>query len=181
VTSPTIELKLIAVAMTFSWENFILTVIPDLLNDYSNLTINLDIVFVSHQHLETQKIGQGDIDWLKKSKARILEVKDFHSKYKRQFKQRFNFRAKTYFNLPHWHGWLFNEDHLFLGRTSWEIYENNLPILKVGQNKYRHFSNPGENDEAAERIELFRNWHKYYFNYASEWVVGEPIKSKRIK
>jgi len=179
IASPTIDLKLIAVAMTFSWDNFILTVIPDLLGDFPTLTINLDILFVSHEHLKSLKIGHGDIDWLKKSEDRINEVKEFYNKYKKLFKRRFNFRAKTYSNLPHWHGWLFNEDHLFLGRTSWDIYENNLPILKVGQNKYRHFENPNENNEASERIELFRNWHKYYFDFASEWIVGNSIKSKK--
>lgn len=177
IASPTIDLKLIAVAMTFSWEHFILTVIPDLLDDFPTLTINLDIVFVSHKHLQTLKIGHGDIDWLKKSEDRVAEVKEFHQKYRKRFGKRFNFRAKTYANLPHWHGWLFNEDHLYMGRTSWDIYENNLPILKVGQNKYRHFEEPNENVEASERIELFKNWHKYYFGFASEWVVGNSTKS----
>jgi len=178
ITAPTIDLKLIAVAITFSWDNFVLTVIPDLLNDYPNLILNLDILFVSHEHLKAQKIGMGDIDWVKKSKERVVEVKDFYNRYRKQYEKRFNFRAKVYSNIPHWHGWLFNEDHLFLGRTSWEIYEKNLPILKVGQNKYRHFSDPSENSEAAERIELFKNWHKYYFDFASEWVAGNTPKAR---
>lgn len=179
IASPTIDLKLIAVAMTFSWEHFILTVIPDLLGDYPTLTINLDIVFVSHKHLQTLKIGHGDIDWLKKSEERIAEVREFHRKYRKRFGRRFNFRAKTYGNIPHWHGWLFNEDHLYMGRTSWDIKGNNLPILMVGQNKYRHFEDPDENIEASERIELFKNWHRYYFDFASEWIVGNSTRSRK--
>ena len=172
VTSLRIDLKLIAVAMTFSWDNFIITEIPDLLKSYPDLTINLDIVFVNHIFLENQPIGHGDIDWVKKSKDRIIELQEFHTKYKKQYSNRLNLRAKIYSNLPHWHGWLFNDDHLFLGRTSWNIEKDGQPILKVGQNKYRHFSNPRENDEALERIELFKSWHQYYFDFSSEWVIG---------
>jgi hypothetical protein len=172
-TSSTVRLKLIAVAMTFSWEFFIATEIPSILHDFPNAQIELDILFLDHKFLETQNIGRLDIDWKKKCKDRLSDVNEF-AKQCSLYNGRLKFQAKVYQNLPHWHGWLVNGDHLFLGRCDW-LYGNELPVLRVGQNKYRHFDT--SNSESTELINLFGNWQRYYFEFASEWVCDSSNTS----
>lgn len=172
---PVVRLKLIAVAMTFSWEFFISTFIPLILEN-SKAKIELDILFLDWNYLKNDINPRiTDIDWVSKSKTRLDEVKNFSKKYK-QFKSRFSFRAKVYRNLPHWHGWLINNDHLFLGRTDW-IFDGDdtRPELRVGQNEYRHFDK--SSSEGSRRINLFELWQKYYFDFASDTVCDNTSES----
>lgn len=173
VGSYTVRLKLIAVAMTFSWEYFIATEIPSIMDEFPNAQIELDILFLDYKFLETQNMGRLDIDWKKKCQDRISDVHDFSKRCSR-YHGRLKFRAKVYRNLPHWHGWLVNGDHLFLGRCDW-LYGDGLPALRVGQNKYRHFDT--SNSESTELINLFGSWQRYYFEFASELVCDSSNAS----
>ena len=84
---------------------------------------------------------------------------------------RFIFTARNYRNLPHWHGVLVNDEHLFLGRTDWKCPNGN-PELAVGQNKYRYYNTAEERGE--DRVKLFLNWHKYYTEFASTLICSIP-------
>jgi hypothetical protein len=86
-----------------------------------------------------------------------------------RYKGRLIFTARTYKNLPHWHGLLVNEEQLFQGRTNWHFIEQK-PTLTVGGNRYRYFNSLDA--EGTERIELFGNWHRYYFDFASQEVCS---------
>lgn len=168
IEKPKVKLKLIAVAMTFSWK-FIVSKLPKILQQYSTAEIDVEVAFIQPEHLDSLGLAHQEINWTAESQMRINEVKEFAKLCHDQYQGRLKFTAKTYKNLPHWHGWLVNEDFLFLGRTNWQ-FPNNHPKLLVGQNKYRYFDNTSI--EGSERIQLFANWQRYYFQYASEEICS---------
>ena len=157
----TIDLQLIAVSMTFSWEYFVITRIPEILDKHKKAKATIRVAFIDPAFLEEAGIGKGRVDWVSKGKQRLDDVRSFIPECAK-YDGRLHFMATTYCNLPHWHGWLFNGEHLFLGRTDW-VFDNegNAPELRVGQNEYRHFD--ANSTEGARRIDLFARWQKYYF------------------
>jgi cell division protein FtsL len=162
---PEIKLKLLAVAMTYSWRNFVTTKIPRILEQYTDVNIKLEILFANHAFLKSIPMIIENEDWAEESKKREKDIEDF-VRYCKQFQGRIQITARTYNNLPHWHGWLVNDRHLFLGRVKW-AFSNEGPILKVGQNEYRHFDRKA-GKESQDRIKLFQQWYRYYFQYASK-------------
>ena len=129
--------------------------------------MKMDVLFVDPNFLKGRVVVATDDRWVNTSRRRLTEVKQFATDCQRDYQSRLEFRARIYRNLPHWHGWLLNDEHLFLGRTDWE-YKFDQPHLRVGQNKYRHFDM--SNKEGQERIELFKSWQKYYFDHKSTLV-----------
>lgn len=180
-----LELKLIAVAMTFSWD-FILEKLPDILDreEFSAVSINLSVCFVDCMHLADPglKISKEGRKWAKISKERERDIREYRNTMER-FGSRFTCDFRTFANLPHWHGWLVTEQssesdtkssvdeeiitHLFLGRTKWEHNypktnkKRPLPKLTVGQNEYRLYTD--QTEQGRRRISLFEGWHTYYF------------------
>jgi Cu/Ag efflux protein CusF len=163
---PRVDLKLIAVAMTYSWDGFITISIPALLG--KGVSVNLEVVFVDPIFLRDLKLVNRGVDWAEKSALRMTEVIQF-AELCEKFDGRFRFVAKTYRNLPHWHGWLVNDEHLFLGRTRWDFADGHK-VLTVGQNEYRYFDTSIK--EGQERIELFLQWFKYYSKFPYENIVS---------
>jgi hypothetical protein len=178
IKEPLVDLKLIAVAMTFSWDFFIVTAIPRILRNFHTSKIKLDVLFVDYKHLNLAKTGKDGVNWGEISEIRLKEVREFASRCQ-DYNGRLVFTAKTYKNIPHWHGWLINDQHLFLGRTDWTFDgKDNKPQLRVGQNEYRHFD--GTSAEGARRIDLFQRWQKYYYEFASEPIVNSEDLAKNM-
>lgn len=168
IDNPRIDLKIIAVAMTFSWR-FINVDIPKILRQYTTATVNLQALFIDHEFLATLPLANYDVDWAKESEFRTNQVQRFAVTGSKRFGNRLLMVAKTYKNLPHWHGVLVNDEHLFLGRTNW-LFPDGKPELTVGQNKYRYFNT--SSPKGSERVELFKNWHKYYFDFVSTQICS---------
>jgi hypothetical protein len=172
INHPTIDLKIMAVAMTFSWQFFIVPTLPRLLQRYPGLHINLGILFVDHHHLELLNLKNADVDWVAISKQRVNDIWNF-CQGAEDFQGRLSVTAKTYRNLPHWHGLMINNEHLFLGRTNW-AFPRNEPKLTVGQNIYRYFNRTSP--EGGQRIDLFSNWYRFYSEHASDQICStSPI------
>ncbi|MFN6568659.1 hypothetical protein [Dendronalium sp. ChiSLP03b] len=159
-----IEIKVIAVAMTFSWR-FICDKVPKILRDYPDSYANIELTFVDHQYLEDLNLENYDINWSEESKQRIRDINNFINGLPEQLSDRLCIVARVYKNLPHWHGFLIDDEYLFLGRTDWSFFRDK-PKLTVGQNKYRYFDR--SSSTGIERIELFKDWHKYYLQFGSE-------------
>jgi hypothetical protein len=166
IEAPKVELKLMAVAMTFSW-NFVVTKIPRILQDFPKAQIEIKVVFVDPEHLASLNLAAYEIDWVQESRQRVKEAQEFAKLCQQQFRARILFTVKVYRNLPHWHGWLVDDKYLFLGRTNWDFL-NHYPKLLVGQNKYRYFDTSSA--EGSERIDLYKHWHRYYFASSSDAV-----------
>ncbi|MBK9207786.1 MAG: hypothetical protein IPL71_05590 [Anaerolineales bacterium] len=184
-----LELKLIAVAMTFSWD-FIVDKLPKILEhkDFESVSVNLSVCFVDCDYLSNLNISTEGRNWGDISRRAEKSIPGF-KKLMRKFDNRFTCEFHTYENLPHWHGWLVTErgfnnnpsnnedvvEYLFLGRTRWEnitgdnLKRKNLPKLTVGQNEYRLYTN--ETKQGRSRISLFEQWHAYYF----ERVIKKKI------
>lgn len=162
-TSP-IEIKIIAVSMTFSW-GLIRYRLPKMLKDYPDARINIEVLLVDSTYLESLDLENYDFNWAEESKQRVKQVNDFVTGLPEPLSNRLTISARLYKNLPHWHGILINNECLFIGRTDWE-FPTGKPKLSVGQNKYRYFDR--SSSLGSERINLFVNWHKYYFQFASK-------------
>ena len=168
IGDPKIDLKIIAVAMTFSWR-FINVDIPQILRQYTTATVNLQALYIDHEFLATLPLANYDVDWAKVSEFRTSDFQRLAVTGLKQFGNRLLMEARIYKNLPHWHGVLVNDEHLFLGRTNW-LFPDGKPELTVGQNKYRYFNT--SSPRGGERVDLFKNWHKYYFDFVSTQICS---------
>jgi hypothetical protein len=170
IDTPTVNIKIIAVAMTFSWP-FIIDTVPRALKKYPKTRVHIEAMFVDHKFLEDLPLANYDVVWADVSQFRTNEVKKFAVAATKQFGDRLALDVRSYKNLPHWHGLLINEEHLFLGRTNWS-FPDGKPELRVGQNKYRYFNK--SDPTGGERVDLFANWHKYYFDFVSTLICSTP-------
>ncbi len=177
--SPQVEAKIIAVAMTYSWHNFI-EHIPAILSKYPSGRINVQIVFVDYRFLGNLPISKdSNVNWVNESKQRMEQAQAFVNTNTKKYKNRLSFTIKTYSNLPHWHGLLLNfkdDEKLFLGRTSW-LFDDGAPTqtpptLTVGGNKYRYYDRVSSGLEGIDQIQLFAAWHLYYFHHYSVLVCS---------
>lgn len=161
-----VDIKILAVSMTFSW-NFVAGKVTKILKDYANAHINIEILLVDSDYLESLQLESYDINWAAESRQRVTQIKNFINGLPDNWRDRFSISARVYRNIPHWHGFLVDGEHLFLGRTDWD-FSTNKPKLSVGQNKYRYFNRSAV--AGSERIDLFSDWHKYYFEFASKSI-----------
>ena len=131
-----------------------------LIEKYPQLQLRIETVMVDPRFFSKLALQDYGVDWLKQSEQRISEVKRFNDECSKKFDSRLSIEYKHYSNIPHWHGWLLNDEYLFLGRTNWNRNSNDEPLLQVGQNKYRFFDL--RNDSGQERIQLFKAWFEFY-------------------
>ena len=179
VENPVFEMKHIAVSMSFSWDYFITLQIPKLLSDLeaAGTTFHIKAAFVEPKALEgiLDPLGRA---WAAKSEERLKDIPQFQGDIARKFGHRLTFDHRMYGNLPQWHGWLITTTinnqqmhHLFMGRTKWEFDENDpseYPRMSVGHNEYRYYTE--RNTEGRQRIQLFEQWHRYYYNFDTPLV-----------
>jgi hypothetical protein len=166
--SVTVELKMLTIAMTFSWP-FVTERIPEILTKHPNAKINIKILVADPDFLGELDIDKENVNWKKKAVENINAIKKLVKDPSRH-QNRLSIELRLYRNLPHWHGLWINGNHLFLGRSDWK-FEKEKPQYTVGTNTYRHFSDKETRGDA--RIKLFENWHRYYFDHAH---IGVSIK-----
>lgn len=154
-----LNLKGISFAMLHS-KNFIFKNIPKVIEKFENLSFTIEIVIVDPKFFARLKIKDYGTDWLKRSRQIVTDLKQFNDENLAKFGSRLKVTYCHYSNIPHWHGWLFDNDFLFLGRTNWGRDSNNEPQLQIGQNRYRYFDKT--NESGRERIQLFRAWFQFY-------------------
>ncbi len=170
-----ITLKLIAVAMTFS-TNFVQARVKKILEDFPKATINIEIVLVDPDYLDDLPIERKELNWAERARLAQSAMKNFRESSLEQYRGNISIETKLYRNIPHWHGWLINDDYLFIGRTDWVLVEQKgktVPKLTVGQNTYRYYDRTTMSGK--DRISLFANWHNYYFDYGL--LNGPPTGS----
>jgi hypothetical protein len=163
-----IDLKLIAVAMYYS-KGWIEADIPRLLSKYNDVNFSLNLLIISPEHLKSLNIPKNIVDWCKSSEESIVFIQEFYKEYFIKYGTRLKLNLRTYQNIPHWHGWLLENEYLFLGRTNWTFNADKTPVLQVGQNLYRYFDKTTNGWE--ERIQLYQNWFTYYSEFASTEVT----------
>jgi hypothetical protein len=167
VENPRLNIVVIAVSMVFSWR-FLRDRIPEFLQNHPGLSIDLKLLWVDPELLKSIGMSRfSDINWTEISRKRLVDTQDFLDLHP-QCRERLRLQARIYRNLPHWHGILFNEKHLYLGRVNWSFPEDNRPKITCGRNKYRYFDITS--DMGRERIDLFKSWYKYYSNFLSDLV-----------
>jgi hypothetical protein len=179
-----VEVKMITVAMSHSWKPFFDDEAPGpdikgLMSDKKmpDAKLNFEIMILDPVYLENLYIYKYH-EWFTKSADRDDGFSDF-SREVGDFNGRLSITYKRYKNLPHWHGVLIDEDYLFLGRTDLEPFQDPLtkedkpPSLKVGSKLYRFYNR--SDIEGIERIDLFKHWHQYYFN----WTPGPKIALRK--
>jgi hypothetical protein len=175
IDRPRLNIIVLAVSMVNSWR-FIRERIPQFLEKNSSLTIELKLIWVDPEFLSSIQMSRyGEVKWSEMSRKRLENAKNFLNTLPPEYRERVKLQARLYKNLPHWHGILFNEKYLYLGRVNWSFPDDRRPQLNCGRNKYRYFeinSNMGR-----ERIDLFNNWCRYYANFASELVYDSSISS----
>ena len=134
--------------------------LPSIIEKFPNLQLKIEIVIVDPKFFARLRLKDFGTDWLKRSKKIIPEINLFNQECTKKYFSRLSISFTHYSNIPHWHGWLLNEEFLFLGRTNWGRDSNEEPQLQVGQNKYRYFDI--SNDTGQERITLFKAWFRFY-------------------
>jgi hypothetical protein len=161
---PRVSITVMAISMVFSWV-FLRERVPEFLDNHPSLRIDLKLLWVDPDLLQTIAMSRyGDINWLETSQRRLQDTRDFLDLHP-ACRERLTLQARTYKNLPHWHGILFNAEHLYLGRVNWSFPVDDRPKLSCGRNKYRYFNITS--DMGKERIDLFNNWCEFYTNFSS--------------
>ncbi|MEO0397756.1 MAG: hypothetical protein AAF243_17480 [Cyanobacteria bacterium P01_A01_bin.137] len=101
--TPKLEIKVIAVSMSFLWE-FIRDKLPVLLREYPDSYAIIELVFAEHQYLESLNLEDYDISWPEESIRRVKDISRFTNDLPCQLSARLEIKPKLYKNLPHWHG-----------------------------------------------------------------------------
>jgi Domain of unknown function (DUF4062) len=168
-----ISIDVIAISMVSSWE-FLRDKVPGFLDKNKNLTISLRLLWVDPDLLKSISMSEfSEIDWSEVSRSRLEDTKKFLDRNP-DCQERLKLQARTYSNLPHWHGILFNEKHLYLGRANWSFPQDGRPRLSCAKNKYRYFDM--SSDIGKERINLFDNWFKFYTEFQSKLIYDSSIQ-----
>jgi hypothetical protein len=168
-----VEISMMVVGMVYSWRGF-LSKIPAWLNSHPTATFEVQVLLADSNFLEGLPIcTSAENKWAEESARRIEDIKHMIETLKPNCKHRIKCVVKTYKMLPQYHGIVINRQHLYLGRTDWnfDVPEGSAPELTVGQNRYRYFDRDRDEgaDKGKERVGLFLNWHKYFWeNYSNE-------------
>lgn len=159
-----VTVKVIAVSAKFSGP-FLQRIITDLLEskDVRKLDIQIGIVLT-----QPAKLKEWGLDtWERSSNHSINETRAFLQKHKKTMKERgILLTLAEYDNLPHWHGVMFNDQILFMGRTEWYRDGDDAKWqLRVGEVEYRKFK-IDDFYGGKNRIERFILWYQRYLDRA---------------
>jgi hypothetical protein len=171
----TLDIKITAVGMTYSWPGFI-EKIPAWLDQHNKCNINIEALLVSPDYLKRLPIADSPKDWADESRRRVIDFNKLVDGLPPQNRKRLSCAIKNYEAIPQYHGVLINNDRLFLGRTDWKYdnYPQKKPELTVGQNRYRYFNRATTqgHDRGSERVDLFLHWHRFYWERHSKPVLA---------
>lgn len=161
-----LDIRILAVGMTYSWKYFI-TDIPQLLSKNLGSRINLKLLYVDPDLLKKLNLKhKKEETWHEQSQSRKGDIEKFIEDIKK-FEGRLTITAKTFKSLPFWHGILINSEHLFIGRTDWDL-KDMRPLLSVGKERYRYYLRSQDNDS---RVARFEHWHQYFFEFNSNLIA----------
>lgn len=153
-----VHIKILAVSAQFSWKNLIEETIPKFLKpNGSEANITVDILVVKPEVL---------INWGQKGLAlhlkRNYEAKPIlEQKCEAAIRNgKFKLNIFEYDNIPHWHGFLINDELLFMGRCEWDLDAEKKELL-AGQKEYVLYKKD-DRFYGCEQIKLFENWFEIY-------------------
>ena len=165
------NIKLIAVALRFSWP-FLVEILPKLLKRHKHSHVHIQLATVDPNYLRLHQIN----DWADAAEDCNTQIRNFHKHLKPS--DRISIDLTHYQGLLPWHGMLIDESNLFFGRADWNFDELNSTKcqLTVGQNTYRHF-NKNDVYGGSSRIRLFNNWLKYFKIKNPSITVSDKISA----
>jgi hypothetical protein len=159
-SSDKVTVKVIGVSSKFS-RPFLLRVIDDLIEAEQKKVLDIEIGIVV---TEPAKLGEWGLDdWERSSRISIEEICTFQRKHlNKMIESKIDLELFEYDNIPHWHGVMFNDKILFMGRTEWYKGGDDLQWqLRVGEVEYRRFER-GDSYGGAGRIDRFMLWYQRY-------------------
>jgi len=158
----TLQLQVIAVASSFSWNFLTRNILQALKESGSSLRVEVELLLVDPTLLKSIEAGENaeGRTWYSLSENRPDDAIKLFKALSTKVENQYSLKIRHYANVPHWHGLLVDNSSLFMGRTSWEATEGGKRSLRVGENTYRQFTTGSYGGE--ERIALFKNWHEYY-------------------
>lgn len=159
-----ITVKVIGVSSKFS-RPFLQRIIGDLLQSKEKRKLDIRIGIVLTKPTKLKEWGLDT--WDRDSQHSINETRVFLGNNKKKMKEKgISLTLAEYDNLPHWHGVMFNDQILFMGRTEWyKGGDNEEWQLRVGEVEYRKFK-IGDSYGGQKRIERFILWHQRYLDRA---------------
>jgi len=179
-----LNIRVLAVSASYSWR-FVAEVLPDLITGMMDSApgatagpddpggaapgqglstlCSASVLLVEPAHLKAANAGcngKGE-EWWKISRNRERDLRQLIQRsWPTELVERYSLRLGYYKNIPHWHGVLVSDNWLLLGRTSWVPSRDNGYALRVGENRYRLFTDRAE--QGRDRIKLFESWFAYY-------------------
>lgn len=161
-----ISIKVIGVSSKFS-SPFIQRLIIDLLETGPSRSLDVEIGIALTEPSKLKEWGLEE--WDRSSRHCIEEATEFLRKHKKKMTTAgIKLTLGEYDNLPHWHGVMFNDKILFMGRTEWyRDGDDSLWQLRVGEVEYRRFE-VNDSYGGNDRIDRFVQWHQRYLNRARD-------------
>lgn len=176
-----VVLSFIGVSMSFSWNSIIEGQLEALIKANPTVNFGLEGVFVDHLFLKDLCLNSEPKNWAEYSEKNEANFHRFGERMRREVGERFVMRVKVIRNLPHWHGWLIGDHHLFLGRVRFTFTKDDCPSMQVGENEYRYYYRTHSGDTAGDaRVDLFDNWLQFYLYSMSPSSPTTPIFSRTI-
>jgi len=194
------NIKFTVVGMKFSWIFVIEPLFTLLEQSNKDLRFCFQILLVSPDFIQSLPItDENKDDWADQSRGKINAfVRKINYLEKLEYGDRLSVSIKQYFSIPQYHGFIINDDHLYISRTDW-IFVNNKPHkLTVGENRYRYFNRTpfDELEESSpnkeiknERVDLFLHWHNFYWETSGvpilhykngSWITRPPELTRNI-
>lgn len=161
--SDRIELRLIAVAMCYSW-NFVTGDLLALVRKHRNVMFDLRLALVKPDYLARFELDTRNFNWAAFSSDLPGVIKTLEKQAASDGLKNLSIETFYYEGIPNWHGILINKSFLFRGRTDWDWNtESRKPRLLVGSNPYGFYDSSTK--AGKERIEQFRHWFTFYQRY----------------
>lgn len=158
-----VDIKLISVALCYSWDFIEKKFIPIAIQN-KGIEYTWKIAIVDPGYLNKFEFDTKHYDWKKQSQEIIDKIKDMEKRLPAEGVNNVSFEVFLYKSIPQWHGLLIDRKHLFIGRTDWELTtESGYPRLTVGSNPYRYYN--FSKGIGIFRIDLFRHWFSFYADF----------------
>lgn len=159
-----LELRLLAVAMSNSWD-FVNGPLLDIVRNHRSISFTLRIAVMRSEYLSQFNLDTSVLDFAALSRVLPSKIGELKTRLKRDNISNFTVEAFYYEGFPQWHGLLVDGTELFLGRTDWDLEtESRKPRLLCGTNDYRYFDLSTK--DGKRRIKQFRHWFTFYAEYS---------------
>jgi len=160
-----IDLRLISVAMRFSFNFFNRELVP-IVKDYPNVQFVLRVAVINPDYLAQFDLDTKEFDWNHFSRDLPAKIIDLDNQLHVEGITNLTIETFYYEGFPQYHGLMVNREHLYTGITDWDWNtQSGKPRLTVGSNEYRYFNSNSQ--IGKKRIELFRHWFTYCSKHSS--------------